>query len=298
MKVLVTGAGGLIGSYTVRALHNGGHEVTALYRNVPPRKEGYPWNIMKLDLLESRSDLILESISADVVVHCAAVLPSQFDGEEAGLVAAINRQIDERIVKSCEHKDCLLIYMSSGSVHGLRGSPWTEESPVYPQGAYALAKFETEQKILELINRCIIFRISAPYGAEQRNKTVLRTFIERALANLDLQYHGSGKRQQDFIAAADVARAIVHAVLQTNAKGIFNIASGSPISMKDLAELVVRIVSRTTSKIVPSGQPDVQEDYRAWFDTSKAKREIGWYPTISLDKGIRNWVNYLTARVS
>jgi nucleoside-diphosphate-sugar epimerase len=290
-NILATGASGLIGSYAVKALHKEGYFVTALYRK--PEAE-YPWRAIQGDLLDNDTIMVLRSIDFDSVVHCAAMLPGQFHGENADHVSQLNLQIDERIVNLCQRKNCQLVYMSGTSVYGYgNGSHLTEEADLSPIGPYAEAKAKSERRILdELSNHSIILRVSAPYGPGQRTRTVLRVFIERALADLDLMYHGSGKRQQDFTAAHDVADAIVCAVSKMDVNGIFNISNGNPISMRDLAELVVRVLS-SKSRIVPSGRPDSQEDYRALFDISKASRILRWHPTVSLEKGICQWAEYL-----
>ncbi len=293
MKVLVTGSGGLIGSYAVRTLHQARYEVIALYRKPPVRKEGNPWHMIYTDLLNEESEFVLKTIDADVVVHCAAVLPKQFKGEEAIQVADVNRQIDERIIKFCQDKGSTLIYSSSSSVYGSEGFPWNENSSVTPWGPYAIGKFETEQKIKKLKNRFVILRINAPYAPEQRSRTVLKIFIERAMDNRNLYYYGNGKRQQDFTAVNDVAQAIACAVSHGTAKGIFNIAGGKPVSMKTLANLVIQCVPKTASKVLPAGQPDPQEEYRAIFDISKAGNILGWAPSASLEQGIQNWIKFL-----
>jgi UDP-glucose 4-epimerase len=106
-------------------------------------------------------------------------------------------------------------------------------------------------------------------------------------------YYGSGERTQDFTSASDIGNAICCAVSNVDANGVFNIASGKPISMCDLAKLVIRAIAGTKSRAVPSGQPDPQEDYRAAFDISKAQRLLGWRPIVSLEEGIRQWAQCL-----
>ncbi|RLC14552.1 MAG: hypothetical protein DRI57_14275 [Deltaproteobacteria bacterium] len=293
MKILVTGAGGLIGSYVVQALHHANHEVTGLYRKAPDHKKNYPWTFTEADLTEDKSRSILEKVAPNAIVHCAAVLPKQFGGEEAEQVAEINQRIDEQIIRFCTDIGCDLIYTSSTSIYGLTGFPWNEMSEVSPIGPYAVAKFKTEQRILTLKNRSVILRISSPYAPEQRSGTVLRIFIERAIANRDLYYYGTGERQQDFTAAEDVAQAILCSIFHSDINGVFNISSGNPISMRDLAELILQCVMGTKSRILPSGQPDPQESYRALFDISKAKNILKWQPSVSLEDGIKRWIRYL-----
>lgn len=288
-KILVTGAGGLIGGYVVKTLYNTGYEVTATYRNIP-KKNRFAWSAVEVDLSRSKSLLSLGSLKTDWVVHCAAMLPRQFEGEEAKRTSQINQQIDEQVIHFSKQQKCKLIYSSSTSVYKQSDSIISEDSAVLPRGPYCLAKFESERRLSELCDEFLILRTSSPFGKEQRSRTVLRTFIERAVANLDIYYFGSGKRQQNFIAAEDVARAIKLIISNNNSStGVFNITYGKSISMRDLAELVVKTVERTASRVIPSGKPDPQEDYRCNFDISKAKKLLGWEPLTSLEAGIRNW---------
>jgi len=293
MKIFITGAGGMIGTYTTQTLYREGHEIVALHRKAPVQKNAHPWKIIEADLLSDRGISQLETIQPDVVVHCAAVLPEQFEGEEANIIAKINGKIDHGVLKFCQDNDCILIYTSSTSVYGSTGFPWNEESPVSPWGPYGTAKFETELQIKKMKKRHVILRISAPYAPEQRSRTVLKIFIERALEDLDLLYYGNGERQQNFTASEDVAQAIVRSVANSKACGVFNIASGQPVSMIKLAKLVIKCAQETKSRAVAAGIPDPQEEYRAYFDISKAKSVLGWIPSFSLEYGIRCWMQYL-----
>jgi UDP-glucose 4-epimerase len=212
-----------------------------------------------------------------------------------GQAALANRTIDDRIIDLCHRRRCPLIYTSSTSVYGLRvQGVVTEEDNLGPLGEYALAKATSEMKMLSALRAgAIVLRVSSPYGPGQRTRNVLRIFIERALADLDLVFYGSGNRQQDFVSAYDVANAVVCAVLRMSSSGIFNIASGVPVSMRDLAELVIRTVPGTGSRIISSGIPDPQENQRTAFSISKAQAILGWRPVVSLMDGIKSWAQYL-----
>lgn len=288
MKVLVTGAGGLIGSYAVENLHSNGFKVFGLYRKRPSViKE---WDILVSDLLTDESIKIIKLIEPDIMVHCAALLPQIFEGEIASEAARLNEIIDKRIIQYCIlNVKCRLIYMSGTSIYNLKNQPCNEESPVNPIGPYLQAKYNTEKLIGALNNNYIILRISAPYGPGQKSNTVLKVFIENALSNKDIFYFGSGNRTQDFTHAIDVARAITNTVLKKSAYGVFNISGGSPIAMKGLASLVIKCVSGTTSRVLESNKIDPQEHYKADIDISKAKRVLRWEPEISLTQGIKDW---------
>jgi nucleoside-diphosphate-sugar epimerase len=125
---------------------------------------------------------------------------------------------------------------------------------------------------------------------------VLKIFIETAIAGGVLYYHGSGSREQDFVHVRDVAEAIGSAVAYTHVTNTFNIAGNSPISMKDLALMVVETIGSPSASVQRSGSDDVQENYRARFDISRAKRQLDWGPTVTLREGIREWAKSMGGR--
>lgn len=293
-KVLVTGAGGLIGRYAVQALHDAGHQVIGWYRTPPDPQP--PWQVAAGDLLDPASATLLTAIRPDAIVHCAAHLPQQFEGAVAVVSAQVNAQLDEAVIQPCRaDPQCALVYLSTTSLYAAGSGPRRETDPLSAQGPYQAGKIATEARLAKLSNRTVILRINAPYAPDQRARTVLRIFIERACQGEPLLYYGEGRRSQDFTAAADVAEAICLSVSKPDAAGIFNIATGQPISMRELAELVVASVPGTSSTVRSAGQDDAQESYRAGFDIGKAERQLGWQPRTSLSHGIRQWVQYLEA---
>lgn len=292
MKIMVTGAGGLIGGHTLRVLQDAGYALCGLYRQAPPA-HAVPWEILSADLLEGSSWEEIGRRRADVLVHCAAALPQSLADQGEDPAGALNRAIDDRIIDICRQAGMRLIYISTGSVYGFRGAPWEEDSPLHPTGIYVREKIVSETKILEELRLPVILRINAPYGPGQRTRPVLRHFIDLALDDRPLTYHGSGKREQDFIHAEDAARAVLCAVRNSGIAGVINIASGRSISMRDLARLVIERVPGCRSSAVSSGRHDPQEDFRPAFSIEKARQALGWNPSVSLETGIRRWAEIL-----
>lgn len=288
-KILVTGAGGFLGTAVISRLFEDQYEVVGLYRKLP--EDRHPWESIEIDLDDQKLDLSGKDF--DCVIHCAAVIPNDFFGEDTLDIAETNKKIDKNVIDHCSEKGIRLIYISSASVYGFTDSKIDEYSPLNPSGLYSLGKLKSEVLIREKLQNYVVLRVNAPYANWQKQNTVLKIFIENAVADLDITYHGSGKRMQDFTHVSDIAHAVKCCLIHENVTGIFNIASGRSISMRSLAEMIVSLTAGCQSKILPSGKADVQENYRPQFDISKAKKFLGWEPAISPEAGISQWINSL-----
>lgn len=296
MRVLVTGAGGFLGRRVSERLAREGHEVVAVVRpGCPAAAHGA--RTVGLDLLEPGAVRRALKDGPEVVAHFAALTPPSFFGPEAERAAEANRRIDENVFLACEEMGARAVYASGTSVYGQGGSEVRDEtSPVSPVGPYAAAKLEGERAGERLRRRGLAFtalRISAPYGPGQRARTVLRLFIERGLQGLPLLYHGTGSRRQDFTHVDDVADAVTRAC-RLAPSGIYNVCAGRPVTMRELAELVVRCLPGCTSRVGPSGREDAQEGAGASYSNERARRELGWRPRVSLEEGVSDWAERLT----
>lgn len=285
-RVVVTGAGGFIGSAVISALERKRWPFIALYRTTPARGS----MTEQRDL--TRMGLVDLIAKGDVVIHLAATLPRTFTGLEATAAAMQNVAIDRRVVLACARSGAHLIFASSTSVYGLGRwpDPITEDHPPDPVGPYAVAKLETELEIADRSPRfATILRVSAPYGPGSHSRTVMRLFLERAAAGDPLRVHGTGQRRQDFIHVSDVANAFIVAA-ELRPAGTFNIASGQPVSMRELAAEILAVSPASRSTVVLSGHPDPQEGFTANYSVERACRALGWASKVPLRAGLGDWV--------
>ena len=170
-----------------------------------------------------------------------------------------------------------------------------EEADLKINNEYSKSKFETESKLEKLEKiKSFILRVNAPYSYKIITKTVLKIFIENAFQNKPIIYSGNGNREQDFTHVDDIAAAVLLCSSNVANSGVYNISSGTPISMKNLANLIKSVLPNCTSTITNSGKADNQENYRAKINISKAKIELNWSPKITLDQGIKEWIKFLS----
>lgn len=292
-KIVVTGGTGLIGSalvsklkedFSVYSIDRKGTDKKNLFSNV---------NYLNLDLSSKDCISTLENLKPKIIIHCAAIIPGKNTTKES--IKKINSNIDANIILLSKKLNSYLIFMSSTIIYGYSNNTFNinEETALKAISSYAEQKIESERLIMNMVNRYLILRINAPYGQPTANETVLTIFCQQAIQNKPLLYHGSGTRMQDFTHINDISN-LIYCQLKSKifTNGVFNISSGKPISMLNLAKLVVK-TAESNSEVKASGQIDLQEEYKADYSIKKAKIQLNWEPKITLRKGISELIKIM-----
>jgi UDP-glucose 4-epimerase len=283
VSVLVTGSAGLVGAAVCRRLNHEGIPFTAVWRTTKPDEA---WRLdaplIQADLSDADALTAVDGVTG--VVHAAAALPSSFAGSERE--AAVNRRVDDRVLELARGWRVPIVYVSGTSLYRPQGASSLDESAaIAPVGAYLEEKARTEQLGLQQSDAPFTaLRVSAPYGSRQRARTVIQLFLERAVAGRPLEYYGTGSREQDFTWADDIGAAITLALRGPG--GVFNIATGRPVTMRELAETVAAVAGLPPGAVRAAGREDPQEGATARFDVGAAARELGWTAATTLDAGI------------
>ncbi len=281
---MVTGASGLVGRHLTELLLRKNYAVDGIYFGEAPARRHEYLRWIRCNLQED-SLTGIDPATVHALVHAAALQPADSSPDETCYQA--NTRIDKRVFEFCSrNRDMPVVYLSSIYISQF------PEAELEKHSRYLSGKRNSEKVLEQLGNPWGVFRISSPYGIYQRYRNVLKKFMENALAGKELLVFGSGERTQDFIAADDVAEALLLFLEKKMTSGIFNICSGKPVSMIELA----RLISSRAPHPVPvklTGQPDPQDDYRAVFDNSGAREKLNWSPRMELDKGIAAWFTYL-----
>ena len=289
--VLVTGATGFLGRHLVRFLaERSGLTVWGISRG-----GGQVGNVRVEPVdLSAREDVATWRHGKPIfnaVFHLAAIVPTSFDSTEAKASFLANVIMTQNALSLAVRDEATFIYASSTSVYGVnRNIPLTEDMLPRPDNLYSLGKY-VGKGLCEVAHirhglAATALRICAPYGPQQRTRTVVNIFLRAALQSRDLTLYGIGERMQDFTYVSDIVQAFWLAY-EKRAYGVYNIASGQPVTMHELAETVLSVVTDTKSRIIFSGQPDPQESYRGVFAIEKARCELGYEPRTTLAEGLR-----------
>lgn len=291
-RVLVTGASGLIGQHVITWLSR--DENISVVAQIRRETSSYgidTVSVIRLGLDERGAEDVLVSQRPDTIVHCAAQIPTVTISADAA--AEINREIDHVVCSAADRCDTQIVFISSVSVYENARYPWEEIAEIRPANPYARQKQESEIRIAALNQHNASLRISSPYGGKQSaGRNVLYKFIHAAIQDRPLEIYDTGARQQDFIYAADVAEAVSSIVANNqtgkNVGGIYNIASGSPVSMRELAELIIHIVGH--GEITHTAAIDAQDGPAPQIDIRKARDILNWQPRTSLALGLEQTI--------
>lgn len=296
-SVLVTGGHGLIGRHVVAELARRGVRVIAPHRT--GEKHGMDVHTPELDL-EDTDGLAALLDDVDAVVHLAARSGGiQFQDAGHAVVLDDNRRITRSVLAACRAAGVDRAFLaSSGVVYAPSDRPISEDHAVLrpedrPSG-YAWSKLSDEAaahwEMGESGLEAVVGRFSNVYGPgasfDPSRSTVVHALVRRAAEAGDgatLTVWGDGSAVRSFLAAPDAARAVVTVVERGQPGAAYNIDSGVPVSIGELAREVVDVVNPTlqlefdASK--PSGQP-----VRV-LDIARL-RSLGFEPSVGLREGI------------
>jgi dTDP-glucose 4,6-dehydratase len=177
--------------------------------------------------------------------------------------------------------------MSSCSVYGQTTESITELTPVNPKNPYGFSK-----ACAELVAKCyannygirtLIFRPSHICGEGQREMNALREFVTCAKNGMPLLLFGEGEHVREWLHPIDVADAITRGISyfdqMTNPYEVFVLGS-KPVSMKDLAHLVVSKTNRGKVVHVQRGS----QTFDQYTNSEKMARVLGWTATIPVEE--------------
>ncbi len=298
MKMVVTGGAGFIGSHLAEALVKRGDVVviddlsTGKFENIARLVGDGAATFVNgsvLDLAMLRRQLS----GARFVFHQAAI-PSVIRSIEDPL-ATNDVNIRGTLNVLVAARDCgvgKVIFASSSSVYGdTLVLPKKESMAPNPKSPYALTKMVGEEycRVFSLIYGLptVSLRYFNVYGPRQRADSayaaVIPRFIDRIKHNQRPIIYGDGRQTRDFTYVKDVVEANILAAEQAST-GVYNIGSGSPISILELARRINAILEKNMQ---PEFQADRQGDVRDSFASIDAAGSFGYRPRYSLEDGIR-----------
>jgi len=295
MEILVTGGAGFIGKHLVKSLLEKGYQVT-IFDNFSNSTKDSVSSLVDIGAKVVEGDITkpLEILNAikdqDIVIHLSAKISVSESINNPSETFRVNVDGTRNVLAACEKNHVKkLIVSSSAAVYGEGSSDvkLTERSKTNPISPYGESKVKMEREIKQFVSKndinCIVLRFFNIYGIGQSDEYagVITKFIERISRNKPLEIFGDGMQTRDFVAVYDVINSI-HNAISSGKSGIYNIASGKAVTIKQLAELMISASGKKLEiQYTATKEGDIKHSQA---DISLAKNKLGYSPKFELDR--------------
>jgi dTDP-glucose 4,6-dehydratase len=313
--VLVTGAGGFIGSHLVERLLAEGAVVRAFVRY---NSRGDPGllrmlsaeDLSRLEIVAGDlrdQDAIRKAVEGmQVVFHLGAMISIPYsylhpaEVAESNMIGTLNVLMASRDL-GVER----LIHTSSSEVYGTaRQVPISESHPLQGQSPYSASKIGAD-KLAESFFCAfelpvVTVRPFNTYGPRQSARAVIPTIITQALTQ-DTIHLGNQNTIRDFTFVKDTVAGLVKAAETPGIEGnVLNLGTGQEIKIGELTQKIIQKTGRTVEIAIDPGRmrPGRSEVQRLLSDNALARKSLGWEPEVSLDDGLDQTIEWIKAHLN
>jgi len=310
-RVIVTGAGGFIGSHLSEALVRAGASVRAFVRYTSRGDHGW-LEAADLELVSEleifRGDLTNPEAVAgaindrDIILHLGALIPIPYSYVHPREFEAANVTGTLNVLEAARRAEVgRVVQTSSSEVYGTAMQiPIDEEHPLHPQSPYAATKVGADQLALSYQRSfgtpVVIVRPFNTFGPRQSARAVIPTIVTQALSREVVEL-GATETTRDFLYVADTVAGIMACGATQAIDGeVINLGTGVEVSIGEVVERVLRLLGSEVPVAVDEDRlrPPDSEVERLVADIAKAKALLGWAPEIDLDEGLRRTIEWLS----
>lgn len=310
MGILVTGGAGFIGSHLLERLLEEGRPCVCLdnfddfyppaikRKNVERFLRSADFRLVEGDIRDPGSMVrASRAMEISAVIHLAARAGVRPSIQEPRLYQDVNINGTMNVLEFARSKGIRrLVYASSSSVYGNNEKiPFGEDDPVdHPISPYAATKRAGEllchaySHLYGIDITCL--RLFTVYGPRQRPEMAIHSFTKRIDRGLPVEVFGDGSSQRDYTFVSDIVDGVVAALDRTAGYHVYNLGESRTVT---LLELIAHIEEALGKKALIEKLPEQPGDARRTFaDISRARNDLGYNPSVPIDKGIPLFVEW------
>ncbi len=311
-RALVTGGLGFIGSNLALALVELGAEVL-LVDSLIPSYGGSLDNIepvrsqVRVNIADVRDEHSMRYLvrGQDYIFNLAGQVSHLDSMEDPYTDLEINCRSQLSILEACRKHNpgVKIVYAGTRQQYGRPDYlPVDERHLMHPTDVNGVNKMAGEWYHIVYNNayglRASSLRLTNTYGPRMRIRDARQTFIgwwfRLLLEGGEIQIYGDGSQLRDFNYVDDVVHAFLLAAASDCADGrVYNLGSLEPVSLRDLAERMVRLRGQGSYSLVPWPEERKAIDIGSYYgDYTRAREELGWEPRVSLDEGLQRTIRF------
>ncbi len=307
-RVLVTGAGGFVGSHLAERLVRLGARVRALVHYNALGSRGW----LDESPLQGEMDVIAGDIAdaesvgqavgdSEIVFHLAALIAIPYSYRAPASYVRTNIEGTLNVLQAARsHGIERLVHTSTSEVYGTaRYVPIDEQHPLQGQSPYSASKIGADKMAEAFASSyglpVVTVRPFNTFGPRQSSRAVIPTIIAQCLSGQSVRL-GSLHPTRDMNYVANTVDGYVRAAQTPEAAGhAINLGSGREISIGDLAALIGRLAQRPVviESDAPRTRPDASEVARLLADNTLARSLLQWEPTVSLEDGLLSTIEWI-----
>jgi NAD dependent epimerase/dehydratase len=308
--VLVTGAGGFIGSHLVELLVRAGADVRAFIR-YNSRNDFGQLERLPTEVLEAvdvyAGDLVNPEAVANAVdgrttvLHLGALIPIPYSYRHPREFVAANIEGTLNVLEAARRSSVeRVVQVSTSEVYGTAQQvPISETHRLHPQSPYAASKVASDQLALSFARSfgldVVVARPFNTFGPRQSARAIIPTIVTQALAREQVEL-GATTPTRDFLFVEDTAAGLARCAEADGVTGeVFNLGTGTEISIGELAKRILTLLGRQVGIVTAEERlrPEGSEVERLVADVTRAREQLGWQPTVSLDEGLRRTIAWI-----
>lgn len=308
-RVLVTGAGGFIGSHLVEKLVELGAHTRAFVRYNSRGNIGNLEYLQKDDGLElifgdlRDPDAVLHSMeNVDIVFHLAACISIPYSYVSPREVSSTNIDGTLNVMLAARKTNpALVLQVSTSEVYGTAQQiPISETHPLHPQSPYAASKVGSDQIAqtfqLSYGLPVAILRPFNNFGPRQSSRAVIPTILLQCLKNQEKITLGELNSTRDFLYVKDCVLGFIAAAEnpKKTVGEVINLGTGEETTIGMLASRIIELTG-TKARVVQEAarlRPKASEVMRLCADITKAKNLLGWVPKTKLAEGLEHTISW------